>query len=67
MHDLPQFLNNASVLATEWLGRLDWRTWLFLAVLLLVFPHLVREIIGLSIVVGIALCIAAFVMTALHA
>jgi uncharacterized membrane protein SpoIIM required for sporulation len=53
--------------ATEWLSRLDWHTWLLAAVLLLLFPHLVREIIGLAIAVVIAVFVAAFIMTAAHA
>jgi hypothetical protein len=66
MHNLPQILNDASAQAVEWLSRLNFTTWAFAIVLLLLFPHLVREIIGLGIAIGIAVYIAAFVMVAVH-
>jgi len=67
MHDIPQVLNEASAQAAEWLGRLDWKTWAFAVVLLLLFPHLVREIIGVGILIGIAVYVAAFMVAATHA
>jgi|GEM_PF-3912467 len=54
MHDLPTFLNETSAATAGWLSELSWRTWLFIAILLIVGPHhLVRGIAGIIIIAGI--------------
>jgi hypothetical protein len=66
MHDLPQVLNDASALAVSWLGKLDWRTWTFFVLLWIIFPHLIRELVGLTILIGAVLFVGAFVVAVTH-
>jgi len=67
MHnDLAQTLNDASAMAAHWFGQLDWKTWAFFALLWMIFPHLIKELVGLTILVGAAVFVGAFVVAVSH-
>jgi hypothetical protein len=58
---LPETMNDTAAIALAWIGRLDWKTWIFLAFLILFFPHAARDIVMAAILIGIVVIAVAFI------